>query len=512
MADSSSDVVPFYSQLSRVFCSLPCARWLQAALHLTRAPFGGPDVDFSNYLKFLHGFTSPPVPNVSLFFADTFKPLVLELFGLFFSANDINVSALLGDVLCYLMQGASAAVAKTKNSIMQTFFVGSDPLTDQNTLNLLKQLGFWRRNSKLAPFQFSPSHEVEYQSQHPYTQDDCLHIISFPSDVKHVLISFDSRSQTCPNDTLEFSSHASEACLRFSGNNFSKSQIVGCKRASSDMALAGNEIQASFDCSDSHFSSSASLWGYKFTAFGFSVEPSIRKSIEAVQCHLDALFQDLLLLVCSQDDRFAVPPELLDSDEFVGEAAAVFADHLSDIKVRQLFEDIFSQEFSASKRPSQFLNFFQRTIIVARNTAASLSVSVCGKCSLGHLCQISNGLPVEPKYSSGWSCNICGMSMALDQANVWHCSICAYDVCPWCQPGLTENQSSDFAIGDMVHLVPPEIADFRMFSDAASGPMKLGLDYAILDITGGSCSHVNIEGQGLRPRTYHYTLSYAAFY
>ena len=81
--------------------------------------------------------------------------------------------------------------------------------------------------------------------------------------------------------------------------------------------------------------------------------------------------------------------------------------------------------------------------------------------------------------------------MPRDQANVWHCSLCLFDVCPRCQPDLLQTQNSEFIVGDVVRLVPPAIADYRLFSDASSGPMILGVDYPIRDVRP---PHANVEG------------------
>jgi hypothetical protein len=75
---------------------------------------------------------------------------------------------------------------------------------------------------------------------------------------------------------------------------------------------------------------------------------------------------------------------------------------------------------------------------------------------------------------------------------VWHCPTCSFDVCPSCQPVLLERLNSEFHVGDLVHLVPPEIADYRSFSDAGEGPMQPGSNYPVMDVRP---EHVNISGQ-----------------
>ena len=155
---------------------------------------------------------------------------------------------------------------------------------------------------------------------------------------------------------------------------------------------------------------------------------------------------------------------------------------------------IFFEEFSSDAKLSKnFVNLFQRSIhFAALNRQAILSNSSCGRCNAGHICNVINGIPLEPMYRSGaWSCDICKKSLSRGQAHVWHCSTCLFDVCPGCQPALLERQNSEFHVGDVVHLVPPEFADYRSFSDASSGPMNLGVEYPIRDVRP---PHVNVEG------------------
>ena len=486
----------FYAQLSHVLSSVPMAQWLQAGLHRKCILGDGSvaiDEELHSYLKFLSEFPSPVIFNVPVFFADAFKPLVLELFDIMFAAKDVIFSAFIGDILCRLLRGASAAVEKSGNSVAQAFLLGPDATGDQRTFDLLKQLGCWRHLAATSTlFHFSPTIQADYQSQHPYTQDDCNHTVRFPADVKHMDVVFDSRSRTCPRDALSFSSGVESDKQCFSGMKWTKSQ--DSDGTNGPMIFAGNELKATFECIDANFDEQHALWGYKFTVSGFSAAPSVRQSLAAVRGHLNSLFKDLLMLVCIRDEQVSFPLEILQNDDLVAEVSLVLSEQLSDIKVRKALEHIFFEEVSGRKVSGPFLNLFQRTVdVAALNVQTVPSVAECGRCNSGHVCEIINGIPLEPNYRSGsWSCDVCRNRMSSAQANVWHCSTCLFDVCPSCQPVLLERQSSEFHVGDQVHLVPPEIADYRSFSDAASGPMRLGVDYSVVDVRDSS---LNIEGQ-----------------
>lgn len=498
MGDSSSSLVSFHDQMSCVLSSLPISQWLKAGLHHECFLENGSaviDEVLHSYLMFLSHLSSPPVLNVPIFFADSFKSLLLELFNIMFSVSDVDVLAFIGDILCHLLQGGSATAEITGDSVAKMFLLGLNAPRDPSTLNLLKQLAVWRRQSTISPpFQFSPLIQADYQSEHPYTQDDCVHQVAFPSEVQHMDIAFDARSQTSSGDKLWFSgintSVDERKLLSFSGTQFTKSQDLHSDIDS--ILLDGNELTATFDCEDSNFDEGQKLWGYKFTVSGFAVARRIRQSIQAVCNHLNDLFKDLLMLVCSHDKNFSFPLEIFESDNVVVETSLVLSKLLSDVQVRSSLELIFLEEFSGNNVSRGFINLFQRTIKFASlNNQSDPPAVVCGKCPSGHVFELINGIPLESNYMGGWSCDICKKSMSRGEAGVWHCSTCRFDVCPGCQPVFTERYNSEFHIGDLVHLVPPEIADFRSFSDASSGPMRLGNDYPIRDVRP---PHVNVDG------------------
>ena len=496
LVESSSPVASFYAQLSHAMSSLPVAQWLQAGLHRKCVLADGSvviDQELHSYLKFLTEFATPVICNVPIFFADSFKPLVLGLFDLMFSVNNVEFSAFIGDIVCLLLRGGAAAVEKSGSSVAKTFLLGPNAPRDQCTLQLLKQLGRWRRQATVSSaFQFSPSIQADYQSQHPYSQDNCDHTVTFPADVKHMDIVFDPRSRTCPDDVLTFCSAVQSDISCFSGTKWTKTQdsdgTTGC------MIFGGNELKATFECCDDAFDQQQALWGYKFTVSGFAVAPSVRQSVQAVLSHLNSLFKDLLMLVCSLDEQVSFPLEMLDSDDFVAEVGLVLSEQLSDAKVRKALELIFFEEFSGSKVSGMFIKLFQRTIECAVLSVQTVSsVAACGRCNAGHLCEIINGIPLEPNYRSGsWLCDLCRKRMSSVQPNVWHCSTCQFDVCSSCQPALLERQNSEFHVGDKVQLVPPEVADYRSFSDAASGPMRLGVESSVVEVRDSS---LNIEGR-----------------
>jgi hypothetical protein len=289
-------------------------------------------------------------------------------------------------------------------------------------------------------------------------------------EVKHMSVAFDPRSSLSADDRLIFRSISDalkESC--FSGNSFAKSQD------SESLIFAGNELTASFDCEVED--EDQKLWGYKFTVSGFTVAASVRQSIDGISSNLNSLFQDLLMTVCSDDDRFLFPPEILESDELVVETSLVLSKLLTDdVRVRNALELIFLDEFSGKNVSTRSIYLFQQIIKFAFMNDGTKSLgSACGQCKNGHICNMINGMPLEAHYAgSGWSCDICKKCMPQAQAGVWHCSICQFDVCPSCQPGLLETQmSSDFSVRDTVHLVPPHIADYRSFSDAAQGTFSI---------------------------------------
>jgi hypothetical protein len=499
MCDSSNSLVSFYDQMSFVLSSLPISQWLKAGLHHKCVLEDGSaviDEVVHGYLMFLSQLSSPSVLNVPIFFADSFKSLVLELLNIMFSVNDVDFSAFTGDILCHLLQGGSATAEITGDSVAKMFLLGLDAPRDPSTLNLLKQFAFWRRQSTTSPaFQFSPLIQADYQSEHPYAQDDCVHQVTFPSEVQHMDIAFDARSQTTSGDKLRFSASNSsvgeQKLLCFSGTQFTKHEDLHSNTNS--ILLDGNELTATFDCEDANFEEGQKLWGYKFTVSGFSVARRIRQSIQAVCNHLNVLFKDLLMLVCSHGKNFSFPLEIFESDILVVEASLVLSKLLSDVQVRSSLELIFLEEFSGKNVSRGFINLFQHTIKFASlNNQSDPPAVVCGKCPSGHFFELINGIPLESNYMGGWSCDVCRNSMSRAESGVWHCSTCRFDVCPGCQPVFMERYNSEFHIGDTVHLVPPDIADFRSFSDASSGPMRLGNEYSIRDVRP---PHVNVEGK-----------------
>ncbi len=477
--------------------SAPIAELLTAGLHRKCVFADGSavvDEELRSYLTFLSKIPSPVVLNVPIFFADTFKPLVLELIGLFFSVNDVCVSAFMGDLLCRLLQGSSAAAIIGKSSVAEMFLLDNDARSDKSNFDLLKQFGLWRHQAfSSSSFQFSPVIQAVYESEHPYTQEDCKHSVRFPVDVKHMSVSFDSRSQTYPDDTLTFCTNlkTDQRVLSFSGTQFTKHQDL---EKVGFMVFPGNELTASFDCIDGSFEEQRSMWGYKFTAFGFAVSSGVQQSIDAVRGHLDSLFKELLISVCSRDARISFPLEILDSDELVAETGLVFSEMLTDVLVRNAFEQIFFAQCSGCNVSRSLTNLFQRTVNFAAIKSQTVSAPpACGKCNAGHVCELLNGIPETASYrSGGWSCDVCRKIMPPYEANVWHCPTCNFDVCPSCQPVLLERLNSEFHVGDQVHLVPPEIANYRSFSDAAGGPMQPGSNYPILDVRP---EHVNVSGQ-----------------
>lgn len=497
MAESAIEVVPFYDQLSCVLSSAPIAEFLTAGLHRKCVLADGTaivDEELQNYLTFLSEIPSPVVLNVPIFFADTFKPLVLELFGLFFSVNDVFFSAFIGDLLCRILQGSSAAAKISKGSVAEMFLLDNDVRGDQNNFDLLKQFGLWRHQAfSSSSFQILPVIQADYESVHPYTQEDCKHSVRFPANIKHISVSFDSRSQTYPDDTLTFSSNlrTDQSALSFSGTQFTKHQEL---EKVSCMVFPGNEFTASFDCMDESFEEQRSIWGYKFTAFGFAASSSVRQSIDSVRGHLNSLFKELLMSVCARDARISFPLEVLDNDVIVAEAGFIFSEMLTDDLVRNAFEQIFFAQCSESNVSRRLTNLFQSTVNFAAMKSQSVSPSpACGKCNAGHVCEVVSSIPETASYrSGGWSCDVCKKSMSRNQANVWHCPTCSFDVCPSCQPVLLERLNSEFHVGDLVHLVPPEIADYRSFSDAGEGPMQPGSNYPVMDVRP---EHVNISGQ-----------------
>jgi hypothetical protein len=495
LAESRSAIIPFYTQLSFVLSSVSIAQWLQSGLHLKCYRNDGSfeiDETIRCYCKFLSEMANPVVFNVPLFFAKSFKSLVLELFNILFSVNDTDASFFIGDILCRLLHGGADAAKSSNTSLARQFFLDYNNPPDLSTVDLLKLFATWRRQSQVSSsFHFSPSVQAEYESQHPYSQKHCNHSVKFDDNVKHIELSFDSRCQTLPNDTLGFHFYSKDkVALLFSGIPF-----ANCQDSDSQgpVLLAGNELEAIFECIDETFEEEQALWGYKFTASGFPVSLSTRQSMRAVADHLKCLFEDLLMTVCAADDQILFPPDLLDSEDLLNEASVILSEKLTVLPVRKALEHIFFEEFSGISVSKSFIKLFQRSIhFAALNRRAVSPIAVCGRCTAGHFCKITNGIPLEPMYNSGcWSCDICKQSMSRDQANVWHCSICLFDVCPTCQPDLIQRQNSEFHVGDAVHLVPPEIADYRSFSDASSGPMTLGVEYSIRDVRP---PHVNVEG------------------
>jgi hypothetical protein len=497
MAEPRCAVVPFYSQLSFVLSSVPAAQWLQSGLHLKCVCSDGSieiDEEFRSYLKFLSELPDPVVFNAPVFFADNFKRLVMELFNVLFSSRDSDVSLFIGDILCRLLQGASCAAKTMGTSVVQQFFLDPDGSRDQCIFDLLNQFAVWRQQvAASSTFHFSPSIQAEYESQHPYVQKHCEHSVKFSGDVQHMEVNFDSRSQTCALDRLEFRNSSKEkVLLNFSGTSFTKSRDADSQAGS--IVLAGNELEAIFECIDASFEEEQALWGYKFTVSGFPVGLAMRQSMDAVAAHLKTLFEDLLMIACTRDDQFFLPLELLDSDDMVNEASLVFSEKLVNIQVRKALEQVFFDECSSGTSVfKRFVKLFQRSIESAATSHRTVPVSAsCGRCTAGHLCKVINGIPQEPMYNSGyWSCDICKKSMSRGQADVWHCSACLYDVCPDCQPHLLQMQNSEFHVGDVVHLVPSDIADYRSFSDASSGPMLPGVEYLVKDVRP---PHVYVEG------------------
>jgi hypothetical protein len=482
--------------MSCVLSSLPIAHWLESGLHLKCVRADGSaeiNQELRSYLTFLSEMPTPVLFNVPLFFSHTFKPLVLELCSLFFAVNDADLSFFIGDILNRLLQGGSDAAKIAGSSLAQKFFVNSIGPRDLCTLDLLKQFAIWHQQTKDSLSRLLlPSTQAEYESQHPYSQEGCTHLVSFPDDVKHMEVTFDSRSQTSLRDSLFFRYSSKEKILQsFSGNPFANSPDSDITPGSGSIVFAGNKLEAIFECVDSTFEEQQALWGYKFIICGFSVAPDVRQSLDAVCGHIKSLFQDLLMTVCSKDDGMCFRFEALDSDILVNESSIVFSENLLDMRVRKSLEHIFFEEMSGLNASNGFINVFRRTIHFAALKYRAGATS-CGRCTAGHTCKIINGIPLEPMYHSGfWSCDICKKSMARGQANVWHCSTCQFDVCPGCQNDLLEKQHSEFNVGDVVHLVPPAIADYRQFSDASSGPMILGVEYPIQDVRP---PHVNVQG------------------
>ena len=146
--------------------SAPIAELLTAGLHRKCVIADGSavvDEELQNYLTFLSEIPSPVVLNV-IFFADTFKPLVLELFGLFFSVDDVIFSAFIGDLLCRLLQGSSAAAKISKSSVAKMFLLDNNVRGDQNNFDLLKQFGLWRHQAfSSSSFQILPVMPVKKQ-------------------------------------------------------------------------------------------------------------------------------------------------------------------------------------------------------------------------------------------------------------------------------------------------------------------------------------------------------------
>ena len=129
---------------------------------------------------------------------------------------------------------------------------------------------------------------------------------------------------------------------------------------------------------------------------------------------------------------FAVPPEQA-KDEAGSKQGQKDAEQPKS-------KDVAGYKQDREDRFEEFMNQLNQLNILS---CVEVFLTECGICNSGHVCEIINGIPSEARYRSGsWSCDVCKNQMSPAQANVWHCSTCAFDVCPSCQPGLLERQRS----------------------------------------------------------------------
>ena len=213
----------------------------------------------------------------------------------------------------------------------------------------------------------------------------------------------------------------------------------------------------------------------------------------AVHC----LFKAVYLHACAANQDLLLPPPGA-SDVMINEVGAVLCEHLSDSKLRSMIENSFVRACAlpaaSSSSSITFLSVLSSAINCSFSTTCQQSsAKVVGSCANQHPMTLCSSIPLSMMQSSrGWTCSVCSKSIRLFQIGVWFCETCScapqhpnlihpltpppsFTVCTACQPRyMSVRTRENFQVGQVVMLIPAEMGDYRQHSDAAGGPLVLG--------------------------------------
>jgi hypothetical protein len=235
------------------------------------------------------------------------------------------------------------------------------------------------------------------------------------------------------------------------------------------------------------------------TIVGYLSIPLLMRSlgyIDAAPAH--TLFAKLYLLACARQEQLFVPPPGA-SNDMILEIGAVLSEHLSDAKLRSMIEALFIKATGIYASPSPLSTMFFAILASALDISSrslspeSTKNKIVGCCSNQHPLMLCSSVPLAVmRTSNGWTCSICNASIPSFQTGIWYCEICSYvpitydhrfysrlpcsfSVCPGCQPRYMSVRAREtFQVGHVVMLIPAEMGNYRDHTDAAGGPLVLG--------------------------------------
>jgi hypothetical protein len=143
------------------------------------------------------------------------------------------------------------------------------------------------------------------------------------------------------------------------------------------------------------------------------------------------LFKKIYLLSCSAKEELFMPPPSASKD-MICEIGSVFAEHLSDSKLRTMIEQSFVKAAAITASDPSFSTTFFAVLASTiecsfKNSSQDPSKkSAVSKCPNDHAMTLCSSIPLAMmQLSRGWTCNQCSKVIPLFQTGVWYCETCS---------------------------------------------------------------------------------------
>jgi hypothetical protein len=153
--------------------------------------------------------------------------------------------------------------------------------------------------------------------------------------------------------------------------------------------------------------------------------------------HCDAacamlLFKKIYLLAIVAKEELILPPPSASKD-MICEIGSVFAQHLTDSKLRTMIEQTFVKAAAISASAPSFSTTFFAVLAAAIECSSRSSnnqdpskKSAVSKCPNDHVMTLCSSIPLAMmRLSRGWTCNQCSKVIPLFQTGVWYCETCS---------------------------------------------------------------------------------------